>query len=141
MPRVLVALALALLLAAATAAPAGAAQVAYAPTDEVFANPERGFSTQQEDLPAAALEAPAPGSTVVRAVFRLDAHREDDVLPAAYLGAVRARLAEARATGLKVVVRFAYGYTREGADAPLQRVLGHVDQLAPVVNAEAVVVA
>jgi hypothetical protein len=36
--------------------------------------------------------------------------------------------------GLKLVVRFAYNYEAGGADAPLDVVLAHIDQLGPVLR-------
>jgi hypothetical protein len=119
---------------AATAIPAGAASVTFQDTDEALMNPERGFYMQQDGLPGALPDARSQGLTVVRGLFRLDPHRGSPTLPESYLSAVGATFDQARAMGLKLVVRFAYNYEAGGADAPLDVVLAHIDQLGPVLR-------
>jgi hypothetical protein len=122
---------------AGAAQPARAGTVRYAPTGKAVANPERGLFRQQEDLPGRLAPAQGSRATIVRAVFRLDAHRSSDTLPRAYLRRVSRTFADARAQGVKLAVRFAYNHSPAGADAPLPRVLGHIAQLGPVLRANA----
>jgi hypothetical protein len=45
-----------------------------------------------------------------------------------------ADLATAREAGVKVVPKFAYNYSNGGPDAPADVILGHLDQLAPILR-------
>lgn len=134
--------ALALFGASAPVHAATVRHVAYTADDSDFPNPERGFSRSKGSGSAAR----AAGLTLVHVYFRLDPYRSAP-LPPAYLDQVRRRFAEARASGVKLVPRFTYNFP-EGdfdpkidKDAPLQRVLEHLDQLAPVLRANADVIA
>jgi len=117
-------------------------QIVYAADPSDFPNPERGFSKSKGTGAAAR----AAGLTLVHVYFRLDAFR-DSPLPASFLDDVRRRFAEARASGVKLVPRFTYNFPREpfhpglDRDAPLPRVLQHLDQLTPVVRDNADVIA
>jgi hypothetical protein len=126
--------------------------VRYATSDEVIANPERGFThyTETHWSPDGSAYTPLDGQklttwrtteavTLVYRVFYLGGLVDRDVVDPAFLGAVAADMATARAAGVKLVVRFAYS-PDDGRDAPAARAAGHVRQLAPVLNAASDVV-
>jgi len=138
---------------AAAAAPASSAVVAttFRASDAEFANPERGMYVWSADDLAAWTQAQADaqfaaGYRIVYAPVRLDAHA-GAALPPHLLDALSDGLATARRAGLKVILRFTYNYPagetayRAARDAPLARVLGHIAQLAPVLAANADVIA
>lgn len=130
----------------------GSGTVSYAPTDEVIANPERGLShyTSTHFRGDARGDAPLDEErlrawrtqeriTLAWRVFYLDDYRSRP-LPAQTLESIAADLAAARRAGIKLVVRFAYSEDSDD-DAPVDVVVGHVRQLAPLLNAQAGVVA
>ena len=92
------------------------------------------------------------GVTMIRAYYLIDEFKDGPISPGA-LDAIAADLATVRQAGLKVVLRFAYVFPCAGSsepcnvttatapDAPLERVLGHLDQLAPVLRAYGDVIA
>ncbi len=63
-----------------------------------------------------------------------------DHLDPVLLAAVTSDFDAARHAGVKLVVRFAYS-ARSSQDAPVQRVVGHIQQLVPILNAGADVIA
>ncbi len=131
------------LLLLALAAPLAAAQttLTYPPTDEDFLNPERGFHSNTDLVSETDLSWVRPaGYTLTRAYVRLDAYR-DAPLPAAFLDSLDTALGVVREGGVKVVLRFAYNFGGDGEDAPLDRILEHIGQLAPVFEANADVIA
>jgi hypothetical protein len=118
----------------------GQIEVAFEPTDEDFANPERGlFSIGNLVSGYDFALGRRDGSTVSYVVVRLDAFR-DSALPASLLASLDDGFARARAAGVKVLVRFVYNFEAGGEDAPLPVVLGHLDQLAPVLHDHADVI-
>lgn len=136
-------------LAAATAAlgplEAGAAPAtaqAYAKAAEDFTNPERGFYYPADGFTRESLREirRVHKASVIRTYFRLDAYRSSS-LPASFLQKVGSDLGLVREAGLKCIVRFAYNFGLEEPDAPLDRILAHIDQLAPVLSANADVIA
>ena len=150
-------LAVSLLLVVAQLFPAGLAVPmatrGYAASTESLANPDRGFYRYTETryradgsgytpLDAALLTRWRVESqiTLVYRVFYLDKFVGQDTIDSAYLDLVRKDFTAARAGGVKLVVRFAYTDT-SSADASAQRVLGHVRQLAPLLNGAADVIA
>ncbi|RYV49822.1 DUF4832 domain-containing protein [Pengzhenrongella frigida] len=138
----------------ATAATATAATVAhtYAASSAALANPDRGFYHYSEThfradgsgytpLDAAQLTSwrTSEKVTLVYRIFYLEKFADQDTIDDAILRLVAADLATARAAGVKLVVRFAYSDS-SSADASAARVVGHIRQLAPVLNASADVV-
>lgn len=69
---------------------------------------------------------------------RLDAYRDRD-LPSEYLNALPAHFQLARDAGIKLIVRFSYNFGPSAPntepDAPLAQVLRHIEQLAPILEA------
>lgn len=124
----------------------------YAGTTDLVANPDRGMYHYTEthyrsdgsgytplDVNQLQRWRTNEGVTMVYRVFYLEAFTTRDQLDATYLQAVRTDLASARAAGVRLVVRFAYSDSTS-ADASPARVLGHIQQLAPVLNASADVI-
>jgi hypothetical protein len=143
------ALLLALLAQAAPAAPVVA--TTFRGSDDDIANPERGMYVWAADNLAAWTQAEAnaqfaAGYRLVYAPVRLDAHA-GGALPAQMLDDMSRGFAIARRAGLKVIPRFLYNYPKgetgyqAAQDAPLERVLGHIEQLKPVLAANADVIA
>ena len=139
-------------------APTPAPSPAPAPVETSFtvstaeiANPERGMYVWAADNLLLWTQADADaqfqaGYRVVYAAVRLDAYA-GTTLPASLLTQLTDRFAIARRAGLKIVPRFLYNHPaneteyRNVKDAPLARVLGHIDQLKPVLTANADVIA
>jgi hypothetical protein len=134
--------------------------VYYPGTDEDFANPERGFASSRlppdpkpitwdpcgsgnnftaydYDVWTPALRLQdlladrADGRSLVYMRYHIAEFR-DAPLSDAFLARVDQDFATARTAGFKIAPRFAYNYFTGGPDAPLDRVLQHLDQLAPV---------
>jgi hypothetical protein len=114
-------------------------------------NPERGLYVWAADNLVQWTQANADaqfqaGYRVVYAPVRLDAYA-NSALPASLLTQLSNGFAVARRAGLKLVPRFLYNYPENETeyqnvkDAPLARVLGHIDQLKPVLTANADVIA
>lgn len=133
--------------------PAGPAPVetSFTVSTAEIANPERGMYTWAADNLLLWTQADAnaqfqAGYRVVYAAVRLDAYA-NTTLPASLLTQIADGFAKARSAGLKVVPRFLYNYPANETeyqnvkDAPLARVLGHIDQLKPVLTANADVIA
>lgn len=138
--------------APAVAAPAAVTR-AYSESDEVFANPGRGFFTYTEthlladgsgrvplDAAALAEARSAQGRSLVFRIFYLEKYQSTDTLSAADLALIRADFAAVRAAGVKAVVRFAYTSSSD-ADAGPDRTVKHIAQLKSILTANADVLA
>ena len=132
----------------------------YATSDEVIANPERGFYHHTETHYKADNTGYVPlnvttlrnfrtqeNITQILRVFYLEKFASRDVIDKQYLDLVRADFRTARAAGIKVIVRFAYALPGDGwppptpyGDAPVARVLKHIQQLTPVLRQNADVI-
>ncbi|MGE3957085.1 MAG: DUF4832 domain-containing protein [Vicinamibacterales bacterium] len=136
----------------------------YRTSTEVLANPERGFyrgkaplfvGTERQPLDERVLRAlRSEGITLVRAYYVLDEFM-DAPLPAPTLQAIDADFSTVRRAGVKVIPRFVYSYPCIGAlepcddaalsgirtDPGVDRVLAHMDALAPVLRGNADVIA
>jgi hypothetical protein len=131
---------------------AAAAQAAtYPSSDEDFTNPERGFYVQTSYNPERSAPRPLDpallrrarenGMSLLRMYWILSEFR-DAPLSAAMLARIEEDFGKARAAGVKVIGRFGYNFGPPGTpDAPLERVLGHLQQLKPVLRANADVLA
>jgi hypothetical protein len=129
----------------------GAVETSFTASTAEIANPERGMYVWAADNLLQWTQANADaqfqaGYRVVYAPVRLDAYA-GTTLPASLLTQLSDRFAIARRAGLKLVPRFLYNYPeneteyQNAKDAPLTRVLGHIDQLKPVLTANADVIA
>jgi hypothetical protein len=125
--------------------------VTYAPTEDDFSSPERGFFVQRSYNPsrggARALTVEELRAvrdrhlSLVRMLYSLAQFR-DAPIPPEYLAHIDADFATARQAGVKLIPRFAYNSGPIGApDAPIEQMLAHIDQLTPVLRANSDVLA
>lgn len=135
--------------------------VVYPSTSDFFANPERGFYKHEEThsnayvpLNQTALEGYRQNQniTLILRIFYLDDFVNGPI-SAGYLDAIAADFNTLRAAGLKAVVRFAYTNQLHFdantswppvppyGDATKAQMLAHLDQLAPVLQANSDVIA
>jgi hypothetical protein len=142
--------------AARQAEPTATHTVTYQEDSTSFPNPERGFyrqltpmwtGTARFPLNATTLAAyRSEGITLLRAYYLIDEFRSQPLSTAA-LDAIRADLSAVRTAGIKIMLRFAYNFPTNEAemlaalDATESRVLGHIQQLAPVLQDNADVIA
>lgn len=123
-----------------------------------LANPERGFFYYTEThAPGAAATAytalsqsdlttqRAAGRTLVFRYVVLDQFLGTDTIPQSFLDALAADFTATRNAGMKMVLRFTYSNSGTmtppyNADPPRARVVSHIQQLAPTINAAADVV-
>jgi hypothetical protein len=120
--------------------------LSFTRSDALFPNPERGFY-RAADLLAESdlswLRSEHPADSLVHSYVRLDAFRDRDI-DAATLASLERALGVARAAGFEVILRFAYNegpYPDSEPDAPLARIQAHLAQLAPILRANADVIA
>ena len=139
--------ALAVLAVAASGVEAQTSALTFTPTDEIFPNPERGFYAHKEvqaegdPLTVGSLEALRRQSvTLVLRLYYFKSFR-DRPLSDAQLALIQADMDVLREAGVKAVLRFAYSQGQTQPDAPLDVVLGHIEQLAPLFEANADVIA
>ncbi|MDP9793233.1 hypothetical protein J2S43_001745 [Catenuloplanes nepalensis] len=128
--------------------PAGGAgaTVTYTATDEIIANPERGLYRHAGECDSSAFSEATLRSyrtdakiSLVMCVFYLRGFRAGPI-DAATLSHLQKQFDAVRAAGVKMVLRFAYTDSADGADAPTDRVLAHLDQLAPYLQRNADVI-
>ena len=109
----------------------------YEVSDEIIANPERGFYTftlttpngqrlNVEQLRQNRLE----GRTLIIRIYNLENFRERD-LPDNFFAQLEHDFNALRESGMKAVLRFYYSRNLEHPDAPLSTVLRHIEQLKP----------
>jgi hypothetical protein len=125
---------------AAQSASAADTTVTYAQTSETFANPERGLyhhtgDCDKQDFDVAVLRnyRTQQGISLVMCVFYLAEFKTSPISQTA-LDRLQRQFATVRAAGVKMILRFAYTTSTDGADAPKDRVLSHLDQLAPALS-------
>ncbi len=116
-----------------------------APSTANLPNPERGFYAFTSDL--AELDGgdlqdlrDVQNLRLAYVPTLLAAYRNSS-LPQSYLDTLSTKLALVRGQGMKIVLRFAYNYEAGGEDAPLAMVKQHIGQLAPLLKANADVIA
>ncbi|WNV85787.1 DUF4832 domain-containing protein [Umezawaea sp. Da 62-37] len=124
----------------------GGSGTVYEPSTALIANPERGLYHHTQDCDKADFSAAAlrqyresQGITLVMCVFYLAEYKASPIAQTA-LDRLGRQFAAARAAGVKLVLRFAYTASDTGDDAPKDRVLGHLDQLAPYLSGNADVI-
>jgi hypothetical protein len=128
----------------------GLEKVSYSPTDEIFANPERGLysggsyaSESSRALSQGVLKsARTAGRTLYMLEFWLKPFFESDISEG-YLNLIRQSLEAYRGTGVKCILRFGYSdYIRDLShpedDAPFdateEQVLRHIAQIKPILQ-------
>ncbi len=108
-------------------------QITYEPSDEIFANPERGFSTQMgrnySESAIAALDS--ENITVIQKIYLLEEFVKSPISES-YLQNIRNDMSISRKAGKKLVLRFSYTSRQTGEDASLSVIKMHLDQLKPV---------
>jgi hypothetical protein len=104
--------------------------------DYVTPHSEAGFNPDEVDRTFA--RAKADGDTLIHSYVHLDKYQTSD-LPQELLDNLGSGLAAIRAQGLKIVLRFAYTWSEYSAvtEAQIDR---HIDQLSPVLTANADVI-
>jgi chitodextrinase len=104
--------------------------------DYVTPHSEAGFNPDEVDRTFA--RAKADGDTLIHSYVHLDKYQTSD-LPQELLDNLGTGLAAIRAQGLKIVLRFAYTWSEYSAvtEAQIDR---HIDQLSPVLTANADVI-
>ncbi len=133
-------------LSAATAEIAANSQsvVTYTNTQAAFLNPERGFHNDIDLLGADNFSyVRKQGYSLARAYIRLDEYRNRP-LPAALLTKLDHQFQLVRQAGIKVIPRFTYNFPKgeaKGLDNSLDRTIAHINQLKPVLQQNADVIA
>lgn len=96
-------------------------------------NPERGFHKDVDFFSGnfAAVQT-THNMSIARSYIQLDAFR-NSAISQAFLDSMQSRFAVIRSAGVKLVTRFSYSFTSTN-DAPLNRVLEHLGQLAPILE-------
>jgi hypothetical protein len=136
--------------------PTATQTITYQEDTSNFPNPERGFYRQLTPMWTGEARFPlnattlaayrSEGITLLRAYYLIDEFRSTPLSTAA-LNAISADLAAVRTAGIKIIPRFAYNFPTSEAemlvaqDAPLPNVLEHIQQLGPVLQANADVIA
>ena len=115
--------------------------VTYTAATDNFANPERGFyhhtgDCDKADFSQTTLQSyrTSQGISLVMCVFYLAEYKNGPIAQAA-LDQLQQQIDTVRAAGLKMVLRFAYTTSTAGDDTTKDRILAHLDQLAPYLNA------
>lgn len=129
------------------AAPADTIENTYAPDDQRdIANPERGlyiqFTSQAEQDPLdldAVKALRKDNMTLILRMYYLKTFL-DRPLSDKQLNMIRDDFAVMRDAGVKCILRFAYSQEIGKPDAPIDIVLGHMDQLAPILQKNADVI-
>jgi len=116
----------------------------YVASDASILNPERGFFTPYE-LPSSAGFSPvrATGNTLVHLNIRLDDWHETDI-PQDVLNGLNTNFTDIRDAGVKAIIRFAYNqgpYPDTEPDASKAQILRHIEQLTPLLQTNADVIA
>lgn len=115
----------------------------YEKSDELFCNPERGFVTQRSSSLNATLikNLRLNNITVVQKLYKIPSQYRLDSLSQDYLDAIENDFSETRKGGGKLVVRFSYTDKIDGQDAPLDVILTHINQLKPLFEKYADIIA
>ena len=109
-------------------------------SDAAIANPERGYYVGYDlTRPARAPLVRASGRALAISVVHLDDFRSQPI-SSSLLAALDAGFDAARANGFKIILRFSYHSGYDG-DAPKSVILGHIDQLEPLLREHADVIA
>ncbi len=117
--------------------------VMYQPTDEIFPNPERGFSAYRSTwlTPEFCKQMRDQNVTVIQRIHTMPQFRSDSISQY-YLDLIGTDFNTAREGGIKLVLRFSYTniFRNEndyGPDASLDTILLHLNQLEPLFQAHA----
>lgn len=116
-------------------------EVRYRASEEDFINPERGFMSQlsnpREKLDAKVLAGlRAKNESILWRMFQVRDFR-DKPFTEEYLASVRADFDAVRAAGMKILPRWSYCSRIGDDDAPIDLVMTHIEQLAPILKENA----
>jgi hypothetical protein len=112
----------------------------FTASDEVFSNPERGFYRAINLVGATDVSsAIVDGNTLFQSTIHLDSYRSSDI-PSSFIDAAQTGFDQARAAGVKIVLRFAYNDAPD-ADASLAWVQQHLQEFGPFLRANSDVIA
>jgi hypothetical protein len=115
--------------------------VRFPRTTETILNPERGLFVDIDLLYDRDFrDVRAEGYTLGFAYIRLDPWRTEAISPE-LIDNLMQGFEAARDAGIKVIIRFAYNKDEYGADAPKWAILAHIQQLTPLLRANADVIA
>lgn len=114
----------------------------YESSDEIFINPERGFSAYRSSSITQTLinSLKLQNVSLIQRIYTIPQYNSVP-LPQTFLDLVHKDLTEARTGGVKVVLRFSYTNRQTGADAALDTILLHIEQLTPVLRENSDVIA
>jgi hypothetical protein len=115
-------------------------QLTFTESSADILNPERGFYVGYKLLSGGDANAVREGGhTLAISVTNLQDYR-DRPLDETVLNTLRSSLAKVRAAGIKIVLRFTYN-SDYAPDAPKDIILGHLEQLAPIMQENSDVIA
>jgi Domain of unknown function (DUF4832)/Domain of unknown function (DUF4874)/Bacterial Ig domain len=131
--------------------PGAIVTVNYQKDNSNFLNPERGYSNPQvsySDRPKALEswrleQSKAEGISVINRRYVMVSFR-DSAISQSYLDHIQADLNLVRQYGMKMVIRFSYTFNESSgnyADTNMSRMLAHVEQLRPLLQRNADVIA
>lgn len=116
----------------------------YVASDAFILNPERGFFTPYTLPSSAGFSAiRITGNTLVHLNIRLDDYRESDI-PEEILHGLQVNFEDVREAGVKAIIRFAYNqgpFPDTEPDASKSQILKHIEQLTPLLQTNADVIA
>ncbi len=109
--------------------------ITYQETDEIFSNPERGFSAYRSNPVTLSFinSLKAINVSVIQRIYTIPQYN-DVPLPETFLTTVQNDLNTIRLGGVKVVLRFSYTNNQSGEDAALDTILLHINQLTPILQ-------
>jgi hypothetical protein len=130
-----------LALLAGACGPSHQTTVVFPRSDDALVNPERGYFVDVDLVNGRDFrDVRARGYTLGFAYVRLDAWRTVALSPD-LIDSLGKGLEAARDAGIKVILRFAYNDAANGEDAPKWAVLAHIEQLTPLLQQNADVIA
>jgi Domain of unknown function (DUF4832)/Domain of unknown function (DUF4874) len=119
----------------------------YQPMISDILNPERGFHNDIELMTSSDFsDVRRQGYTISRAYIRLDEYRNSS-LPPKFLAQLDRQLQLVRSAGIKVIPRFSYNFPtgagdmENAPDASLNLTIAHINQLKPILQRNADVIA
>jgi uncharacterized protein DUF4832/uncharacterized protein DUF4874 len=119
--------------------PAPAMTLSFEESGDELVNPERGYYVGLDLANGGnADHVRSGGHSLAIAIVRLDAYKHSSI-DSAFLDKLTAGFADVRAAGIKVILRFTYNASLT-SDASRERILGHIQQLAPILQANADVI-
>lgn len=120
--------------------------VTYTSTDESFANPERGFYTENDEMVSNSVSVAKlkgyrdSAKSLVQYLYYLKDFRDKE-LSTDILTKITNDMSTLREAGMKVILRFAYTSSQNEPDAPMDIILKHMEQLKPILQTNEDVIA